>query len=77
MQIPYSNTSEAFETWAKNIAANTGFKLDEKIYQGTYYTAEYVRTDVVIHSRNTTSCGIVTPGTTIGSDMREYGLCTE
>ena len=46
MQIPYSNTSESFEAWAKEIAASTGFILEEKIYQGTYYVAEYIR-DVI------------------------------
>ena len=46
MPIPHSHTVEAFELWAKQIASDTGFVLGEKMYQGTYYTAEYIR-DVI------------------------------
>jgi len=46
MQVPSSNTSDAFERWAKDIAASTDLMLEEKIYQGTYYTADFVR-DVI------------------------------
>lgn len=46
MQIPPSNTSEAFDAWAKEIVAQTGFALHEKMHQGTYYNRDYIRSAV-------------------------------
>jgi hypothetical protein len=38
-----ANTAVAFDEWARQIASETGFVLGEKIYQGTYYSADFVR----------------------------------
>lgn len=41
--IPQTNTSAAFEVWAKKVAIENGFVLEEKLHQGTYYAADFVR----------------------------------
>jgi hypothetical protein len=38
-----SQTEEAFQAWAKDIAQKTGFQLGERLYRGTYYRADVVR----------------------------------
>jgi hypothetical protein len=37
------NTAAGFDAWAKEISAHTGFVLGEKIYQGTYYSDNFIR----------------------------------
>jgi hypothetical protein len=37
------NTAAGFDVWAKEISARTGFVLGEKIYQGNYYSDDFIR----------------------------------
>jgi hypothetical protein len=46
MNVLVTNTEAAFDAWAKRLVAETGFVLDQKIYQGTFYEKDFIRNTI-------------------------------